>query len=384
MDFDYSSRQKELNAATAECRRDIELRSALLERNRGSRATIMTDNLERLGNAGYLSLAMADDPTDYCLAGEALAAVCPSTFAAAMFSAVGCGIPLKLFGRDDQKHKYMLSLQTGDAIGCLACTEAEAGSDIGAIETCAEKVDGKWVINGAKPIVSNAPIADIFLVLARTGSRKDLGPEQGMTLFLVERGAEGLKVRRGVETVGLQGVPTSGVRLVNCAVTDEAVLGRMGSGLQHLRAIRSCLMLSVAVLSVGIGAAVMEESRLYASKRKAFGKPIGLFEGVGAKLATMFTLVDLGRMLVHKAAWSAARDEAEKETLCACAKLFASEAAGRIANLGMQIHGVSGYMKGSRIERYLRDSRFVEIAWDTSEMLRALIAQDTLDKFAAS
>ncbi len=379
MDFDCSGRQKELNAAMAECRRDMELRSALLEGNRGSRAVIMSENLKKLGSIGYLSLAMDNDQTDYCLAGESLTGACPSTFVSAMFSAIGCGMPLKLFGRDDQKHKYMLPLQTGEAIGCLACTESQAGSDIGAIEACAEKDDGKWVLNGIKPIVSNAPIADLFLVLAWT--RKDLGPEKGMTLFLVERGTTGLKIKRSVETVGLQGVPTAGIRMANCAVTDEAVLGRMGNGLQHLAVIRNYLMLSVAVLSLGIGAAVMDESRIYASKRKAFGKPIGLFEGVGAKLATMYTMVDLGRMLVHRAAWSAARSEPERETLCACAKLFTSEAAGRISTLGMQIHGVSGYLKGSRIERYLRDARFAEIAWDTSEMLRSRIAQDTLDRF---
>jgi acyl-CoA dehydrogenase len=130
--------------------------------------------------------------------------------------------------------------------------------------------------------------------------------------------------------------------------------------------------------------ACMEESTRHAKAKKAFGKPIGLFEGVGAKLATMFTFNDIGRMMTCRAAWAMEQGDPEAPVLASCAKLFTSEAAGRIADLAMQVHGGHGYLKGAVVERLYRDARFAAIAWGTSEMQRAFIAKDSLDRFRAA
>jgi alkylation response protein AidB-like acyl-CoA dehydrogenase len=128
----------------------------------------------------------------------------------------------------------------------------------------------------------------------------------------------------------------------------------------------------------------MEESTRYAKSRKAFGKPIGLFESVGAKLAMMFTYNDLGRMMVSRAAWAMEQKDPESVVLTSCAKLFTSEAANEIADLAMQVQGGHGYLKGTMVERLYRDARFAVIAYGTSEMQRAVIAKDSLDRFKSA
>jgi alkylation response protein AidB-like acyl-CoA dehydrogenase len=132
---------------------------------------------------------------------------------------------------------------------------------------------------------------------------------------------------------------------------------------------------------VGLGVACMEISTVHGKEKKAFGKPIGLFEGVGAKLAIMFTLNDLGRMLTLRAAWGMDHQEADASVLTACAKLFTSESTNKIADLAMQVHGGHGYIKGTAIERLYRDARFAELAYGTSEMQRAFIARDSLNRY---
>jgi alkylation response protein AidB-like acyl-CoA dehydrogenase len=251
------------------------------------------------------------------------------------------------------------------------------------MQTAAERKDGRWILNGEKDLVTNAPLADFFLVLAWTD--REAGPERGMTLFLLDREQIGVTVDGPLETMGLRGAPTAGLRLENCGVTDEALLGGIaGDGWGRMQALLEELKLALSVLCVGIGMACMEESTRHAKAKKAFGKPIGLFEGVGAKLATMFTFNDIGRMMTCRAAWALEQKDPEGPVLASCAKLFTSEAAGRIADLAMQVHGGHGYLKGAAVERLYRDARFAELAYGTSEMQRAFIAKDSLDRFRAA
>jgi len=206
-----------------------------------------------------------------------------------------------------------------------------------------------------------------------------------MTLFLIDREAIGMTIGRPLETMGLRGAATAGIRLENCSVTDEALLGgTVGAGWGRMQALLEEIKLALSVLCVGVGMACMEESTRHAKAKKAFGKPIGLFEGVGAKLATMFTLNDIGRMMIGRAAWAMEQKDPEGPVLTSCAKLFTSEAAGRIADLAMQVHGGHGYLKGAAVERLYRDARFAELAYGTSEMQRAFIAKESLDRFRAA
>ena len=343
-------------------------------------AGAMRANLKKLGGAGYLNLLLEDDLVSQCLAGEEAARACPATFVSAMSSATAFGLSVKRFGAPSQREKYLPGVIAGDFIGGLACTEADAGSDLAGIRTTAEKKGARWILNGSKYLVANAPIADALLVLAWTDHAAGL--DKGLTFFIVEKGAKGLSVGQSLETMGLRGVLISEITLTDCELGEDSILGReAGLGQGQFLQIMEYLKLALSAMSVGLGVACMEDSTAYAKSRKAFGKPIGLFEGVGAKLATMFTANDLGRMLAYRAAWAMEQQDPESPVLTACAKLFSSESINEISDLAMQVHGGHGYLKGSTVERLYRDARYAVIAYGTSEMQRAAIARDSLDKF---
>jgi alkylation response protein AidB-like acyl-CoA dehydrogenase len=384
MNYELSDAHRGLQAEMARvCREEIAPGAALFdEASPDEAAARMRSNLKKISGAGFLNLLLGGDLLGSCVAGEELARVCPSTYLAAVSSATAFGRAVKRFGTDTQQERYLPLLAVGERIGALACTEREAGSDLAGMLTAAEHRDGRWILNGEKDLVTNAPLADIFLVLAWTD--REAGPERGTTLFLIDREVIGATIGRPLETMGLRGAPTAGIRLENCSVTDEALLGgTVGDGWGRIQALLEELKLALSVLCVGVGMACMEESTRHAKAKKAFGKPIGLFEGVGAKLATMFTLNDIGRMMTCRAACALEQKDPEAPVLASCAKLFTSEAAGRIADLAMQVHGGHGYLKGAVVERLYRDARFAALAYGTSEMQRAFIARDSLDRFRA-
>ena len=385
MNYELSDAHRGLQAEMGKfCREEIAPGAALFDEAPPEEvATRMRTNLKKLAGSGFLNLLLGEDLLGSCVAGEELARVCPSTYLAAISSATAFGRAVKRFGTDTQQERYLPLFAAGERIGAFACTEREAGSDIAGMQTAAESKDGRWILNGEKDLVTNAPLADFFLVLAWTD--REAGLERGMTLFLIDREAIGVTIGRPLETMGLRGAPTAGIRLENCSVTDEALLGgTVGAGWGQMQAVSEEIKLALSTMCVGIGMACMEESTRHAKAKKAFGKPIGLFEGVGAKLATMFTFNDIGRMMTCRAAWAMEQKDPEGPVLASCAKLFTSEAAGRIADLAMQIHGGHGYLKGAVVERLYRDARFAELAYGTSEMQRAFIAKESLDRFRAA
>lgn len=385
MNYELSDAHRGLQADMGKlCREEIAPGAALLDDAPPDVAAArMRANLKTIAGTGFLNLLLGEDRLGSCVAGEELARACPSTFLAAMTSATAFGRAVRRFGTKHQRERYLPSLTAGEGIAAFACTEAEAGSDLAGMGTTAEHKDGRWVLRGEKDLVTNAPLADSFLVLAWTD--RDTGMEKGLSLFLVDREADGMTIGKPVETMGLRGAPTSGIRLEIGKAAEEALLGgTVGAGWGQMQAVSEEIKLALSTMCVGIGVACMEESTRHAKGKKAFGKPIGLFEGVGAKLATMFTFNDIGRMMTCRAAWAMDQHDPEAPVLASCAKLFTSEAAGRIADLAMQIHGGHGYLKGAVVERLYRDARFAAIAWGTSEMQRAFIARDSLDRFRAA
>ena len=385
MNYDLSESHRILQAEMGKfCREEIAPGAALLDEAPPDMAAArMRTNLKTLAGAGYLKLLLGEDMLGSCVAGEELARACPSTFLSAMTSTTAFGRVVRRFGTKHQQERYLPSLTAGEGIAAFACTEADAGSDLTGMRTIAEHKDGRWVLRGEKDLVTNATLADSFLVLAWTD--RDAGMEKGLSLFLVDREAEGLTIGKPVETLGLRGALTSEIRLEIGKAAEEALLGgTVGAAWGQMQTVFEEIKLALSTMCVGIGMACMEEATRHAKGKKAFGKPIGLFEGVGAKLATMFTLNDIGRMMTCRAAWAMDQRDPEAPVLASCAKLFTSEAAGRIADLAMQVHGGHGYLKGAVVERLYRDARFAAIAWGTSEMQRAFIAKDSLDRFRAA
>lgn len=382
MDYELTDKHKELTLSFGEfCRREILPEAARLdEADPGETAGLMRENLAKLGRAGYFRHLLADDMIGRCVAGEELAKNCGATFLSAMSSGTSFGAPVSIFGSDAQRERYLPALALGNLAGCLAYSEESAGSDLSGIGTRATRRGDGWVLDGGKDLVTNAPLADAFLVLAWTDQTGGL--ERGLTFFLLDRDTEGLTISPALSTMGLRGAPTAGINLAGCCVFAGAILGtEAGRGYGQLMKTLEHIRLAVSILSLGLGVASMEESTRHAKARTAFGKPIGLFEGVGAKLAVMFTLNDLCRMMAWKTAWTMEQGNQEAPVLSSCTKIFASESAREIAHLAMQVQGGHGYLKGRPSERLYRDARFAELAFGTSELLRGAIAKDTLDLF---
>lgn len=374
MNYEITEKQKEIRSMMKKLAPEIDT----VAEDTG--VETLKKNMTKLAEVNYQSLVLGEDIVGYCLAGEELAKACPSTFFSSMSSAAAFGLPVNKFGTAEQKKKYLDPIIKGEAFGALAVTEAAAGSDLAGLTTTARKTQtGSFVLNGSKSFVTNAPLASAFLVLAWT--QKEAGQEKGMTFFLIDRKAKGVKISEATEMMGLRGTPVADLQLAECEVGSEAVLGAQGDGYGQWMSVAPFLWLSVSLLALGISGSCMEDSTLYAKERTAFGKPIGYFEGVGAKLAIMFTMVDLGRMITQRAAWGMEQKETDASILSACAKLFTSEAVNKIADLAMQIHAGHGYVKGSKVERLYRDARIAEIVYGTSEMQRAFIAADSLNKF---
>jgi alkylation response protein AidB-like acyl-CoA dehydrogenase len=384
MDYQFSPEQlKRQQELAAFCRAEIAPRTQMLDRSpRQDVGVCMRENLRSLARGGLLAAGQEGDAVDLVetyQAGEEIAKACPATFVSARASAFLCAGALRLFGTPEQKARYVPPLMQAEIVGALAYSEALAGSDLKAITTSACQDGDGWLLNGSKDIVVNAPIADVILVLAYTD--KGAGAEQGMGLFVVEKGAVGLDIGLPIETMGLRGVPIAAVSLNNCR--PSGVLGSVvGQGYRQVQRLLTMGAVGITALCVGIGSACLEISTSHAKTRTAFGKPIGLYQDVGFKLADMFTIIDLGRLLALRAAWAIDTGEHEAAVLAACAKLFAGEAATKVVDWGMQIFAGHGYLAGTEMERLYRDAKFGEICEGTSEIQRAFIAKNELDRYA--
>jgi len=383
MDYQLSPQEVTMQQDLAAfCRAEIAPRAKMLDQSsRDDACTYIKENLKLLANAGWLEAGNAGDSLDltaHYIAGEEIAKACPATFLSARASTFLCAGALRVFGTPEQKRNYVPAILQAERVGAFAYSEEQAGSDMAAIAAVA-RIDGDaWVIRGMKNFVVNAPIADVLLVLAYND--RDAGTERGMSIFIMEKGAEGLKVAAPIETMGLRGAPIASVSLDNCVAAG--ILGGVpGKGYEQVDRILTMGAVGITALCVGIGTACMEFSTNHAKTRVAFGRRIGMYQDVGFKLADMFTNNDLGRMLGLRAAWALNTSEHGAKELAACAKLFASEAVTKIANWGMQILAGHGYLAGSDMERLYRDAKFGEICEGTSEMQRALISKTELDRF---
>jgi acyl-CoA dehydrogenase len=283
-------------------------------------------------------------------------------------------------GTEEQKDRYLPRLATGEMIGATTMTEDEAGSDAANIKTSAVAMNGGYLLNGTKIMISRADISDLFCVTAVTDPK---AKGQGrITRFLVEKKSSGLNVGKPDPKLGLNGIHTCQVVLSDCLVPREHILGELGRGLSGmLKFLNLARLRIVAAAAVGNAQRLLELSIGHAQKRVQFGKPIGYQQGIQWMLADMATEIHASRMMVYHAAWQADQGtEISREA--AMVKLFAGEMACRVADRALQIHGGMGYMKAGPVERLFRDNRLGRIIDGTSEVQRLIIARDLLKKGA--
>ena len=304
---------------------------------------------------------------------EALGYGCPD---AGLIFAIGAQMwavqtPILRFGSDEQRSRYLPGLVSGEIIGAHAITEPGSGSDAFAMATTAERRGDAYVLNGSKTFVTNAPIADLFVVFASTNRKRGF---LGVTAFLIDRDTPGLSVGRPIEKMGIRTSPMGEVFLSDCVVPASSLLGRDGNGgtiFKHSMGWeRTCILAG----AVGAMERQLEACIAYASKREQFGQAIGKFQSVSNKIVEMKVRLESSRLLMYRAGWlRASGSEAGVEV--AMAKLCISEAFVASSLDAIQVHGGYGYATETGIERDLRDALGARIYSGTSEIQLDIIAR---------
>jgi alkylation response protein AidB-like acyl-CoA dehydrogenase len=309
----------------------------------------------------------------YALAMQEIARACAST-AVTMAVTNMVGEVIAKFGSDEQKEKYCPKLASGEYVaGSFALSEPEAGSDPGGMRTTARRDGDDWIIEGSKQWITSGAHAGVMVVWARTG-----GPgTKGISCFLVEGGTPGLRVGKAEDKMGIRGSNTVSLEFENCRVPKSALLGEENSGFRIAMMALDGGRIGISSQAIGIARAALAESVQYAKDRKAFDKPIAEFQAIQWKLADMQTELDAAHLLSMRAASLKERGRPFSRE-ASMSKLFSTEAAIRICNEAVQIHGGYGYIREFAAERHLRDVRVTTIYEGTSEVQRIVIARSVL------
>lgn len=322
-----------------------------------------------LGHAGLLQyVAPAPSSRWLCLLRWRIAYHSP--LADVMFAMQGLGsYPISLAGTEEQKRKYLPGVVSGESIAAFAITEPDAGSDAGSLKLQAAKTGGGYVLNGTKTLISNAGLAGFYTMFARTSE-----DAKGITAFIVDASVPGLNVTP-LQLIAAH--PIGQLHLEDCFVPDENRLGAEGEGLKIAYSTLDVFRSSVGAAAIGMAERAFDEAVRYAKNRRQFGKPIAEMQGIQFKIAEMAQELQASRLLV----WDAAsrKDEGARTTLeSAMAKAYATEAAQRIIDQSLQIHGGVGLLRGSITESLYRDIRALRIYEGTTEVLKTVIAREYL------
>ncbi len=331
----------------------------------------------RLGAGGWLRHGVfgiddrAPDARALCLVRETLARHDP--LADFVFALQGLGTaPIGLFGTAAQRESWLPEAAAGSRIAAFALSEAEAGSDVAAMRTTARREGDGWRLDGEKTWISNAGVADHYIVFARM-------PEQGeraFGAFVVPATSTGLEVPGRIRTLAPH--PLGTVRLAGCRVAADALLGEPGKGLRVAFATLDLFRPAVGAAALGMARRALEEALAWATTRRVFGDPLADLQLTRARLADMATAVDAGALLVYRAAWTKDAGAERITREAAMAKLFATEAAQRVIDDAVQLLGGRGVAAGSAVEALYREVRALRIYEGTSEIQRLVIASQLL------
>ena len=285
-----------------------------------------------------------------------------------------CVNQIRRWANAEQKAKYLPKLISGEHVGSLAMSEAGAGSDVVSMKLKAEKKGDHYILNGTKFWITNAPYADVLVVYAKT--EPDAG-SKGITAFLIEKGMKGFSIGQHIEKVGMRGSPTAELVFDDCEVPEQNVMGPLNGGVKVLMSGLDYERTVLSGIQLGIMQACLDVVIPYVRERKQFGKPIGAFQLMQAKVADMAVALNSARAYVYAVARAC---DAGKTTRydAAGAILYASEAAVRVANEAVQALGGAGYTKDWPVECYMRDAKLLDIGAGTNEIRRMLIGRELI------
>lgn len=383
MDFALTDEQEILSESIVDFGRAV-VEPGAGERDREGRFD--RDVWDRVGKQGLCGLPIAErwggSGADALTTQLALEALSYGGHDAGLLLSLGAHLtigakPIELHGTEEQKARYLPRLCTGEWIGAFGITEPDAGSDSAAIRTTARRDGDGWVINGTKTFITNGPICDMFIVVARSDPEASAG--QGMTAFIVDRETPGLSVGGVLDKMGNRSSPTGEMVLTDVWVGDEQRLGDEGSALWKIGF--ECFDWERTVMlgsAIGGMARTLDDSIAYAKQRQAFGQPIAKFQAIAHKLADMKIRLETARLFLRYAAWL--KDQGRPHKMeASIAKAYVAECATRSAEDGIQLHGGWGYIKDFPVERAWRDAKLSSLGGGTTEIQKVIISRMLLD-----
>ena len=381
MDFDFSEEQLQIQSIAREF---AQKRIAPVAADFDKSGQFPLDNIREMGKLGLMGIEV---PVEYGGAGmdsisyvlamiEIAAADCAHSTIMSVNNTLYCNGLLK-FGSEEQKHKYVTPIASGEAIGAFALTEPQSGSDATAMRCrAAKQTDDSFVINGKKSWITSGPVAKYILLFAMTDPEKH---SRGITAFMVDTSRKGFGRGKTEPKLGIRASATCEIEFDDYVARPDEVIGEEGHGFKIAMGVLDAGRIGIASQAVGLARAAYEATLEYSRERKAFGQSIGSFQMTQAKIADMKCKLDAAQLLTLRAAWmkqQAAQTGARFSTEAAVAKLTASEAAMWITHQAVQIHGGMGYSKEMPLERYFRDAKITEIYEGTSEIQRMVIARN--------
>ena len=343
------------------------------EEERFDRA-LMFDRLAELGLTGIVFPeeygGAGADYISYAIAVEELSRVCASTGVTLSAHLSLCANPIYLFGTEEQKQQYLAPLARGEKIGAFGLTEPAAGTDAGGTRTTAIKDGDSWLLSGTKIFITNAGVAETYVVFARTD--KQAQKHHGISAFIVEKDTPGFTFGKKEQKMGIRSSPTMELVFENCRIPAANLLGEEGQGFKVAMKTLDGGRIGIASQALGIAQGALEAAVNYAKERKQFDTPIGKFQGIMFQLADMATQIEASRLLVYNAAYKASHGISYSQA-SAMAKLMASETAMRVTTQAVQVLGGYGYTREFPVERMMRDAKITEIYEGTSEVQRMVI-----------
>ena len=348
------------------------------------------ETVDKMAKYGFLGIPVAKedggqgcDPLTYVMCVEELSKVCGTTGVIVSAHTSLCVDPIQTFGTPEQKAKYLPDLASGRKLGAFGLTEPGAGTDAQGQQTKAVLDGDEWVLNGSKCFITNGKEADVYIIIAVTGTVEKRGRKQKeISAFIVEKGTPGFTFGTKENKMGICASSTYELIFTDCRIPKDNLLGAKGKGFGIAMHTLDGGRIGIAAQALGIAEGALETTINYVKERKQFGRSIAQFQNTQFQLADMATKVEAAKLLVYKAAMKKAQYQQDHKTSysveAAMAKLCAAEVAMEVTTKCVQLHGGYGYIKEYDVERMMRDAKITEIYEGTSEVQRMVISANLL------
>ena len=344
-----------------------------------------TETVAKMAKTGFLGIPVPKeyggqgcDPLAYAMCVEELSKVCGTTGVIVSAHTSLCCDPIQTYGTEEQKQKFLTPLAKGEKLGAFGLTEPGAGTDAQGQQTKAVLDGDEWVLNGTKIFITNGKEADIYVVIAVTGTVEKRGKlQKEISAFIVEKGTPGFTFGTKEKKMGIRGSATYELIFTDCRIPKENLLGKKGEGFKIAMHTLDGGRIGIAAQALGIAEGALERTIEYVKERKQFGRAIGQFQNTQFQLADMATKVQAAQMMVYRAAVAKATQK-DYGFEAAMAKLYAAEVAMEVTTKAVQLHGGYGYIREYDVERMMRDAKITEIYEGTSEVQRMVISANLL------